>query len=177
MVPATPAVPDASAPADPQTTGTLPAAPVAPTTPVTPAKPKVKAKTPKTTTHRQTTTPPAKATPAVGAPASPAAPVVTLASGADPIGSILSANSVIPAVDASLLPTPAQVSFYVKASKPLPPLPTLARIDHRSPSGSSPQVATATSAGRCSPPSHGSSPISESARAARRSQASDEPVG
>jgi hypothetical protein len=100
---------------------------------VAPAKPKLKATTP-TTTHRQTTTPPAKAgtgaTPAVGAPASPAAPVVTLASGADPIGSILSANSVIPAVDASLLPTPAQVSFYVQASKPLPPLPTLVRIAH-----------------------------------------------
>ena len=55
---------------------------------------------------------------------------MTLASGADPIGSILSANSVIPAVDASLLPTPAQVSFYVKAAKPLPKLPTLTRIQH-----------------------------------------------
>jgi hypothetical protein len=56
--------------------------------------------------------------------------VVTVASGADAIGSILSAHSAIPAVDAALLPTPAQVSFYVKASKPLAPLPTLARIDH-----------------------------------------------
>jgi hypothetical protein len=96
---------------------------------VTPAKPKVKAKTPKKTTQTHMTTPPAQAG-TRGTPTSPAAPVVTLASGADPIGSILSANSVIPAVDASLLPTPAQVSFYVKASKPLPPLPTLVRIDH-----------------------------------------------
>ena len=73
---------------------------------------------------------PAGATAEVDAPATNGPPVVTLRSGADPIGSILSANAAIPAVDASLLPTPAQVSFYVKASKPLPPLPTLVRADH-----------------------------------------------
>jgi hypothetical protein len=44
-------------------------------------------------------------------------------------------------VAASLLPTPAQVSFYVKASKPLTPLPTLARIDH-------PTVSRIVTAGR-----------------------------
>jgi hypothetical protein len=66
-----------------------------------------------------------KVTPAVKQP-----PVVTLASGADPIGSLLSRNAAIPAVDSSLLPTPAQVSFYVKASKPLAKLPTLRKLDH-----------------------------------------------
>ncbi|MEO9177266.1 MAG: hypothetical protein ABI317_17260 [Gaiellales bacterium] len=55
-------------------------------------------------------------------------PIVKLASGANPLGSILS--TAIPAVDASLLPTPAQVRFYVRASKPLSALPTLTRIDH-----------------------------------------------
>ncbi len=55
---------------------------------------------------------------------------MTLASGKDAIGSILSRSVAIPAVDAALLPTPAQVRFYVGAAKPLPKLPTLTRIDH-----------------------------------------------
>ncbi|MDX6526565.1 MAG: hypothetical protein QOI43_2076 [Gaiellales bacterium] len=134
-VPAAPATPDASAPSATPATPAVDVAP--PTTPVVP-KPTTKSKV--TPHHHKTVPAPPKATtgatPSVGSPASsgtPAAsgtPVVTLASGADAIGSILSAHSAIPAVDAALLPTPAQVSFYVKASKPLAPLPTLARIDH-----------------------------------------------
>jgi hypothetical protein len=134
-VPAAPATPDASAPSATPATPAVDVAP--PATPVVPkptTKPKVKPH------HHKTVAAPPKATtgatPSVGIPASsgtPAAsgtPVVTVASGADAIGSILSAHSAIPAVDAALLPTPAQVSFYVKASKPLAPLPTLARLDH-----------------------------------------------
>jgi hypothetical protein len=127
-----PVTPDASAPVV-TPTPTTPA--VVPPTSTTPAPPKPKAPTtskPKTSSH--TTVLPSKAnagsTAEVDAPATNGPAVVTLASGADPIGSILSANAAIPAVDASLLPTPAQVSFYVKASKPLPPLPTLVHADH-----------------------------------------------
>ena len=90
-----------------------------PSAPTHTLKPKVKPKT-RPTHHSQAK--PAKAThqTTIGsdAPSTDAPPVVTLRSGADPIGSILS-NTAIPAVDASLLPTPAQVSFYVQAAKPL----------------------------------------------------------
>jgi hypothetical protein len=123
-----PVVPEASAPAVVPTT---PA--VDPVPPATPVAPKAKAPKTKKKAVPHSIAPPAKpkkvVSPSTGNPVSPGKPVVTLASGSDAIGSILS-HSVIPAVDASLLPTPAQVSFYVKAAKPLPPLPPLARIDH-----------------------------------------------
>jgi hypothetical protein len=130
----------------PDPSASTPPAPAAPTVDQTPAvtppttstpsgpthtpKPKVKTK-PRPTHHAPAK--PAKAThhTTVGsdAPSTDAPPVVTLASGGNPVGSILS-NNAIPAVDASLLPTPAQVSFYVQAAKPLSPLPRLGRIDH-----------------------------------------------
>ena len=101
-----------------------------PSAPTHTPKPKVK---PKTRPTHHSAAKPAKATHQTttgsDAPSTGAPPVVTLASGANPIGSVLS-NNAIPAVDASLLPTPAQVSFYVQAAKPLSPLPGLGRIDH-----------------------------------------------
>jgi hypothetical protein len=125
---AVPAVPEPTAPA------VVPTTPVSDPVPLsTPVTPKAKAPEKKTVAPTHTTAPPAKAkqvaSPTTGTPSASGPPVVTLASGADAIGSILS-RSVIPAVDASLLPTPAQVSFYVKAAKPLSPLPTLGRVEH-----------------------------------------------
>ncbi len=121
--PPAPAVDQTPAVTPPPTTST-------PSVPTQTPKPKVKPKTQPThhapakqakATHQATT--------GSDAPSTSGPPVVTLASGANPIGSILS-NNAIPAVDASLLPTPAQVSFYVQAAKPLSPLPSLGRIDH-----------------------------------------------
>ena len=121
--PAAPTVDQTPAVTPPPTTST-------PSAPTHTPKPKVKPKT-RPTHHSQAK--PAKAThqTTIGsdAPSTDAPPVVTLRSGANPSGSILS-NNAIPAVDASLLPTPAQVSFYVQAAKPLSPLPSLGRIDH-----------------------------------------------
>jgi hypothetical protein len=120
--PATPAVdPPAVTPPATSTPSVPPTSKLAPK-----AKPKAKP------THHAVTKPVTSTHEVTGGnePAKSGAPVVTLASGADPIGSILARTTAIPAVDAALLPTPAQVSFYVQAAKPLSPLPTLVRVDH-----------------------------------------------
>jgi hypothetical protein len=137
-----PVTPDPATPAAPAVGATpaiTPPAPPAPSTtpdptsvPMprafhTPAAPR-KTTTKKIADSTTTTTSDASATSDVPVPGGP--PVVTLASGADPIGSILSRTAAIPAVDAALLPTPAEVRFYVRAAKPLPVLPTLTRVDH-----------------------------------------------
>jgi hypothetical protein len=128
VAPATPAVAPAPAvtppPTVPVTTTPQDSVPKPKTLHIETAPKKTAPKITHTTTHTTSETQQTDV-PVPGGP-----PVVTLASGKDPIGSILSRSVAIPAVDAALLPTPAQVRFYVGAAKPLPKLPTLTRIDH-----------------------------------------------